>query len=75
MSSVMINDDLHLSSCRCCDLQDFFMSDNPVIAYLSRALRAFSETEHGPVMNRATIGVLVSLYFISPWFSNDSRKR
>lgn len=47
------------------------MSGNPVIAYMSRALRALSETEHGPVINRATIGVLVSLYFISPWFDND----
>ena len=48
------------------------MSNNPVTSSLSRFLNAFSETEHGPVMNRATIGVLVSLYFVSPWFSSDS---
>jgi len=48
------------------------MSDHSFIARLSGRMQAFSETEHGPVLNRATIGVLVSLYFISPWFSNDT---
>ena len=48
------------------------MSNNPVTAYLLRSLRAMREIEHGPVMNRATIGVLVSLYLVSPWFSSDS---
>lgn len=48
------------------------MSKNAATNYLIRSLRTFSETEHGPVINRATIGVLVSFYFISPWFSNDS---
>ncbi len=39
--------------------------------FLSRQLKKFSEAEHGPVFNRATIGVLVSLYLISPWFTGS----
>ncbi len=39
--------------------------------FLSRQLKKFSEAEYGPVYNRATIGVLVSLYLISPWFAGS----
>lgn len=37
--------------------------------FFSRQLKKFGVAEYGPVYNRATVGVLVSLYLISPWFS------
>ncbi len=37
--------------------------------FFSRQLKKFGAAEYGPVYNRATVGVLVSLYLISPWFS------
>ena len=40
----------------------------------ARYLKKFSEAEHGPVFNRATIGVLVSLYLISPWFTGSGQQ-
>jgi len=38
---------------------------------LTRSLKRFSEAEHGPVFNRATVGVAISLYLISPWFTGS----
>ena len=38
---------------------------------LSRYLKRFSQAEHGPVFNRATVGVAVSLFLISPWFTGS----
>ncbi len=36
-------------------------------------LKKFSEAEHGPVFNRATVGVAVSLYLISPWYTGGEK--
>jgi two-component system sensor histidine kinase RpfC len=47
------------------------MSNGLPNTFLSRQLKKFSDAEYGPVFNRATIGVLVSLYLISPWFSGS----
>ena len=36
-------------------------------------LKKFSEAEHGPVFNRATVGVAISLYIISPWYTGGEQ--
>ncbi|GMR05897.1 MAG: hypothetical protein BMS9Abin25_0474 [Gammaproteobacteria bacterium] len=41
--------------------------------FATRYLKKFSEAEHGPVFNRATIGVIISLYLVSPWFTGSGQ--
>lgn len=43
-------------------------AERPVNA-AKQYLKKFSEAEHGPVFNRATVGVAISLYLISPWYT------
>ncbi|MEA1890368.1 MAG: ATP-binding protein [Pseudomonadota bacterium] len=50
------------------------MSNRFYNTQVRRYLKKFSEAEHGPVFNRATIGVLTSLYLISPWFSGSGEQ-
>lgn len=49
------------------------MNARTIVAGFKRALASFSSSEHGPVLNRVTIGVAVSLYMISPWFEGDGQ--
>ena len=49
------------------------MSNEAPSTFVTRYLRKFSEAEHGPVFNRATIGVVISLYLISPWFTGSDQ--
>ncbi len=48
----------------------FFMSKGLHKPFIADLMLRFNNSEHGPVFNRATIGVLVSLYLISPWFTD-----